>query len=173
MLTQISCFYEQMIIFSRGLVLLHVKLPQWCPTSCDPVHYSPPGSSVHEIHQARILESVAMLFSWGWHPGVDLTQQSNPGSLTSPTVAGGLFSSSATCFFKSDANLFKSDLIKGQGILIPAGAFSMLCLPWSCNLWKPSWDTCNRVRVEKVEFWQYCENSFDDLPTLWGTQIIL
>ena len=31
-----------------------------CPTLCDPVDYSPPGSSVHEILQARILEWVVM-----------------------------------------------------------------------------------------------------------------
>ena len=31
-----------------------------CPTLCDPMDYSPPGSSVHGIFQARILEWVAM-----------------------------------------------------------------------------------------------------------------
>ena len=33
------------------------------PTLCDPVDCSPPGSSVHEISQARILERVAVSFS--------------------------------------------------------------------------------------------------------------
>ena len=36
---------------------------QLCPTLCDPVDCSPPGSSVHGILQARILEWVAILFS--------------------------------------------------------------------------------------------------------------
>ena len=31
--------------------------PQLCPTLCDPRDYSPPGSPVHEIFQARILEA--------------------------------------------------------------------------------------------------------------------
>ena len=31
--------------------------------SCDPMDYSPPGSSVYGIFQARILEWVAMSFS--------------------------------------------------------------------------------------------------------------
>ena len=31
-------------------------------TLCDPMDYSPPGSSVHEILQARILEWVAISF---------------------------------------------------------------------------------------------------------------
>ena len=38
---------------------------QLCPTLCNPMDCSPPGSSVHEILQARILEWVAIPFSWG------------------------------------------------------------------------------------------------------------
>ena len=34
-----------------------------CPTLCDPIDGSPPGSSVPEILQARILEWVAISFS--------------------------------------------------------------------------------------------------------------
>ena len=33
---------------------------QSCPTLCDPMDCSPPGSSVHGTLQARILEGVAM-----------------------------------------------------------------------------------------------------------------
>ena len=36
---------------------------QSCPTLCDPMDCRPPGSSVHGILQARILEWVAMPFS--------------------------------------------------------------------------------------------------------------
>ena len=36
---------------------------QSCLTLCDPVDYSPPGSSVHGISQARIPEQVAISFS--------------------------------------------------------------------------------------------------------------
>ena len=36
---------------------------QSCPILCDPVDCSLPGSSVHEISQARILEWVAISFS--------------------------------------------------------------------------------------------------------------
>ena len=35
------------------------KSLQSCPTVCDPMDCSPPGSSAHEILQARILEWVA------------------------------------------------------------------------------------------------------------------
>ena len=36
---------------------------QSCPTLLDPIDCSPPGSSVHEIFQVRILEWVAISFS--------------------------------------------------------------------------------------------------------------
>ena len=38
---------------------------QSCPTLCDPIDYSPPGSSIHWILQARILEWFAMPSSRG------------------------------------------------------------------------------------------------------------
>ena len=37
-----------------------VLVTQSCPTLCDPMDCSPPGSSVHGILQARRLEWVAM-----------------------------------------------------------------------------------------------------------------
>ena len=40
-------------------------LYQSCLTLCDPMHCSPPGSSVHGIFPARILEWVATSFSRG------------------------------------------------------------------------------------------------------------
>ena len=39
------------------------KLLQSCPTLCDPIDGSPPGSPVPGILQARILEWVATSFS--------------------------------------------------------------------------------------------------------------
>ena len=44
---------------------MHAKLLHSCPTLCDPMDYSPPGSSVYGIFQARILEWVATLSSRG------------------------------------------------------------------------------------------------------------
>ena len=41
------------------------KLLQSCLTLSNPMDYSPPGSSVHGILQARILEWVAKPFSRG------------------------------------------------------------------------------------------------------------
>ena len=44
---------------------LKVSVTQLCPTLCDPMDCSPPGSSVHGVLQARILEWVAISFSRG------------------------------------------------------------------------------------------------------------
>ena len=39
------------------------EVAQSCPTLNDPMDYSPPGSSVHGIFQARVLEWGAIAFS--------------------------------------------------------------------------------------------------------------
>ena len=44
---------------------VRAKLLQSCPTLCDPMDCRPPGSSVHGILQARILEWVATPSSKG------------------------------------------------------------------------------------------------------------
>ena len=44
---------------------MHAKSLQLCLTLCDPMDYSPPGSSVHGILQARIVEWVALPSSRG------------------------------------------------------------------------------------------------------------
>ena len=42
-----------------------VLVAQLCPTFCDCMDCSPPGSSVHGILQARIVGWIAIPFSWG------------------------------------------------------------------------------------------------------------
>ena len=39
---------------------MKVLVVQSCPTLCDPMDFSPPGSTVHGISQARILQWVAV-----------------------------------------------------------------------------------------------------------------
>ena len=52
------------------------EVAQSCPTLCDPMDCSLPGSSVHGIFQARILEWVAISFSRGSSWPRDRTQVS-------------------------------------------------------------------------------------------------
>ena len=56
------------------LYKVFVLFAQSCPTLCDPMDCSPPGSSVHGILQARILEWVVIPFS-----RIFPTQGLNPG----------------------------------------------------------------------------------------------
>ena len=44
---------------------VHAQLLPSCPTLCDPMVCSPPGSSIHGISQARTLQWVAMPSSRG------------------------------------------------------------------------------------------------------------
>ena len=64
---------------------MHAQLLQSCPTPCDPMDCSPPGSSVHGLLQARILEWVAVPFSRGSSQHRDRTEVSH--------VAGGFVAS--------------------------------------------------------------------------------
>ena len=52
------------------------EVAQSCLTLCDPMDCSPPGSSVHGIFQARVLEWVAISFSRGSSQPRDRTQVS-------------------------------------------------------------------------------------------------
>ena len=68
---QISCLcFELFLILLKHMILYILdtaaaaaKSLQLCPTLCDPVDGSPPGSSVHRTLQARTLEWVAISFS--------------------------------------------------------------------------------------------------------------
>ena len=53
-----------------------VLVARLCPALCDPLNCSPPGSSVHGIVQARILERAAVSFSGGSSRPRDRTQVS-------------------------------------------------------------------------------------------------
>ena len=90
------------------------EVTQSCPTLCDPMDCSLPGSSVHEILQARILEWVAISFSRG---------PSQPRDQTRVSCIGG------RCF-----NLWatrEGPLEKGM-----ANCFNILALRTPWTVWK-------------------------------------
>ena len=97
-----------------GLLLKHVcvcaKLLQLCLTLCNPMDCSPPGSSVHGILQARILQWVAC------PPSGDLP---NPGikpvSLKSPTLVGRFF----TTVLPGKPRILQKDLWKAPSLHVP------------------------------------------------------
>ena len=63
------------------------KSLQSCPTLCDPIDGSPPGSAIPGILQARTLEWVAISFSnaWKWKVKVKLLSRVQP--LVTPWTA--------------------------------------------------------------------------------------
>ena len=76
-------------IFSITHSVCQFVVVAWlCPTLCDPMDYCLPGSSVHRILQARILEWVAISFSRGSSRPRDWTWVS--------CIAGRFFTSWAT-----------------------------------------------------------------------------
>ena len=75
-------------IATPALLPISVLSPHSCLTLCDRMDSNPPGSSVHGILQARILEWVAFPFSRGSSPPRDRTQVSR--------IVGGFFISWAT-----------------------------------------------------------------------------
>ena len=81
--------YEEILrYFSRnlGFLCLVVLVAQSCLTLCNLMDYSPPGSFVHEIFQARILECVAISFSRGSSQPRDRTRISCVSYIPAVTV---------------------------------------------------------------------------------------
>ena len=78
------CFFFFFIVSHKSHVC--AELLQSCPTLCNHMDDSPPGSSVHGILQARVLEWVAMpssrRSSWA---------RDKPTSLKPPALAGRFF----------------------------------------------------------------------------------
>ena len=74
--------------FHRLMDEVHAKSLQLCPTPCDPINCSLPGSSVHGMLQARILEWITIPFS---------KASSQPRNLTYVScIAGGFCTHRAT-----------------------------------------------------------------------------
>ena len=68
-------------------MLCYAKSLQLCPTLCDPIDGSPPGSPVLGILQARTLEWVAISFSNAWKWKVKVKSLSRVGLLVTPWTA--------------------------------------------------------------------------------------
>ena len=124
---------KYLCIFKYVCMLNHLEL---CLTLWDPMVCSPPGSSVHGILQARILEWVAIPSSRGssW-------PRDQAVSLTSQALAGGFFTASATwedphlnipmCM----TNYASSDICKGHLFLHPSPYLNFLILVYDkCEL---------------------------------------
>ena len=75
------------IPMNKKVATAAAKSLQSCPTLCDPVDGSPPGSPVPGILQARTLEWVAISFSNAWKWKVKLKSLSRAQLLATPWAA--------------------------------------------------------------------------------------
>ena len=75
------------IMVSVPLAAAAAKSLQSCPTLCDPLDGSPPGSPVPGILQARTLEWVAISFSTAWKWKVKVKSLSRVWLLATPWTA--------------------------------------------------------------------------------------
>ena len=73
---------------TKGMLKVKVLVTQSCPTLCDPMDHSSPGSSPRGILQATVLEWVAIPFSMGSSRPRDWSQVSH--------IASGFFTIWAT-----------------------------------------------------------------------------
>ena len=79
---------EHIKIYSTSLAFATAtKLLQSCPTLCDPIDGSRPGSPVPGILQARTLEGVAISFSNAWKWKVKVKSLSRVRLLATPWTA--------------------------------------------------------------------------------------
>ena len=122
-----------------SLAAAAAKSLQSCPTLCDPIDSSPPGSPIPGILQARTLEWVAILFSnaWKWSEvAQSCPTLSNPMDCDSPgSSAQGIFQARVLKWDISDfleeisslshsvVFLYFFALIAEEGFLIPSLLF--------------------------------------------------
>ena len=135
-------------------VCVHVcSVAQWCPTLCNLTKCSRPGSSVHGIIQARILEWVAMPSSTGSSWSMDRNHVS-----CIPELAGGFFTTGATweapCMY-----IHKYLCLLWQRLSFSRMRFSQhwihneLCSPHQ-EIWVGSCSGMFRHQNIQVVFWQ-------------------
>ena len=118
------------------------KSCQLCPTLCDPIDGSPPGSSVTGILQARTLEWVAISFSnaWKWKGKVKLLSRAR------------LLATPWTVAYKAPPSMGFPRQEYWSGVPLPSPMWGE-CMPnvgWmSSDCWEPD-------LVLKSKYWTNC-----------------
>ena len=85
--TRVSCIGGRFFTVWTTAAAAAAKSGQSCPTLCDPIDGSPPGSSVPGILQARTLEWVAISSSSAWKWKVKVKSLSRAQLLATPRTA--------------------------------------------------------------------------------------
>ena len=110
------------------------KSLQLCPTLCDPIDGSPPGSSVHGILQARTLEWVAISSSNAWKWKVKVKSLSRVWLLATPWTAS----------YQAPLSMGFSRQVYWSWVPLPSPSLSPSWL--SCSASAIFLSTCNQLR---------------------------
>ena len=102
------------------------KLLQSCPTLCDPIDGSPPGSPVPGILQARTLECVAISFSIAWKWKVKVKYLSRVLLLETPWTAA----------YQAPLSMVFSRQENWSGLPLPSPALSLTSIAINLRLVK-------------------------------------
>ena len=114
------------IIPKLSLLLLLSKSLQLCPTLCDPIDGSPPGSPVPGILQARTLEWGAISFSNAWKWKVKVKSLSRV----------QLFATPWTAAYQAPSSMGFSRQEYWSGVPLPSPKLSLTARQWFCPLVK-------------------------------------
>ena len=123
------------------------EVAQSCPILCDPMDCSLPGSSVHGIFQARVLEWVAISFSRRSSWPRDWTQVSR--------IVDRRFTVWATRELQGLYGLVNDDFQEGlcqRGCSQTAAANPPSCPPRLESVPPVLWKSCNQILALKVRF---------------------
>ena len=152
---------------------LKVQVTQSCPILCDPIDRSPPGSSVHRILQARILDYVAISFSRGSSHPRDWTRVSQ--------TAGRFFTIWATrmsCdyhnhflqwmlpiipLFPQKFSFFWCGLFLVDSLWYYCFCFIFLVF-WSQGMWVPSTPTRDWTHIFCIGRWSFSHWTAREVP---------
>ena len=109
--TGVGCHFLLQCIKVKG----ESEVAQSCLTPSNPMDCSPPGSSVHGICQARVLEWVAIAFSGGLHTPINMA--SHPVcSVSCNRSADPCFPATPSHFSPSHCSLFSLPLAQAINI---------------------------------------------------------
>ena len=118
------------------------KSLQSCPTLCDPIDCSPPGSPVPGILQARTLEWVAISFSNAWRWKVKMKSLSRVQLLATPMTAA----------HQAPASMGFSRQEYWSGVPLPSLIY-ILCYLKLCHCYWSSIRLCPMIIFLSVSFW--------------------
>ena len=130
----IAFLYFFALITEEGFLIFPcyyaAKSLQWCPTLCNPIHGSPPGSPVPGILQARTLEWAAISFSSPWKWKMKVKSPSHVWLLATPWTEAYQAPPSRQEYWSGVTNIFK--LIFKNTVLKCICKWSLLIYKYKC-----------------------------------------